>query len=239
MSSPNLRHPEDGQLLLYLDGETGRRHVRGIQCHLEACWQCRSELESLQAAVNECVRYRKQVLIPNVPAPPVAWGSLDFATADAELAGESLTARLGRWLSPRRSTPLRWVLSGAMALALGLVIVRQLRETPNVEAAALLRKAVEISASRPQPVKRLRIVSSRGSLTRMSGGVSIRPAAGEAEIARLFEEYKKTQEQDLKDIKTNARKREDEQEALILASRETLHKLKWALKVKENVKGAQ
>ncbi|KAH7256825.1 hypothetical protein BKA59DRAFT_450893 [Fusarium tricinctum] len=59
------------------------------------------------------------------------------------------------------------------------------------------------------------------------------------EIARMFEEYKKTQEQDLKDIKTNARKREDEQEALILASRETLHKLKWALKVKENVKGAQ
>ncbi|KAF5656110.1 chromosome segregation smc [Fusarium heterosporum] len=59
------------------------------------------------------------------------------------------------------------------------------------------------------------------------------------EIARMFEEYKKTQEQDLKDIKTNARKREDEQEALLQASRETLHKLKWALKVKENVKGAQ
>ncbi|GKU05234.1 chromosome segregation protein smc [Fusarium langsethiae] len=59
------------------------------------------------------------------------------------------------------------------------------------------------------------------------------------EIARKFEEYKKTQEQDLKDIKTNARKREDEQEALILASRETLDKLKWALNVKKNVKGAQ
>jgi hypothetical protein len=56
-----------------------------------------------------------------------------------------------------------------------------------VEAAALLRKAVEVSASRPQPVKRLRIVTSRGTITRMSGGVSIRPAAGEVEIARLFE----------------------------------------------------
>ncbi|RBR23650.1 uncharacterized protein FIESC28_03579 [Fusarium coffeatum] len=59
------------------------------------------------------------------------------------------------------------------------------------------------------------------------------------EIARMFEEYKKTQEQDLKDIKTNARKREDEQEALLLASKETLDKLKWALNVKKNVKGAQ
>ncbi|CEI64054.1 hypothetical protein FVEN_g10865 [Fusarium venenatum] len=59
------------------------------------------------------------------------------------------------------------------------------------------------------------------------------------EIARKFEEYKKTQEQDLKDIKTNARLREDEQEALLLASKETLDKLKWALNVKKNVKGAQ
>lgn len=59
------------------------------------------------------------------------------------------------------------------------------------------------------------------------------------EIARMFEEYKKTQEQDLKDIKKNARDREDEQEALLLASKETLDKLKWALNVKKNVKGAQ
>jgi predicted nucleic acid-binding Zn-ribbon protein len=59
------------------------------------------------------------------------------------------------------------------------------------------------------------------------------------EIARMFEEYKQSQEQGLKDIKTNARKREDEQEALLEASRETLNKLRWALNVKENVKGAQ
>ncbi|KAF4453833.1 chromosome segregation protein smc [Fusarium austroafricanum] len=59
------------------------------------------------------------------------------------------------------------------------------------------------------------------------------------EIARMFEEYKKSQEQGLKGIKTNARLREDEQEALLEASRQTLNKLKWALNVKANVKGAQ
>lgn len=59
------------------------------------------------------------------------------------------------------------------------------------------------------------------------------------EIARMFEEYKKAQEDALKDIKTNARKREDEQERLLEQSREALAKLKWALNVKENVKGAQ
>ena len=87
MSSLSLRHPEDGQLLQYLDGELGRRQSRAIQGHLKACWECRAELEGLQATVNDCVRYRKQVLIPHLPAPPAAWGGLDFARVDAELAG--------------------------------------------------------------------------------------------------------------------------------------------------------
>lgn len=59
------------------------------------------------------------------------------------------------------------------------------------------------------------------------------------EIARLFEEYKTTQEEDLRDIKTNARKRQDEQEKQLEEAREALHKLKWALNVKQTVKGAQ
>ncbi|KAK5990540.1 hypothetical protein PT974_08809 [Cladobotryum mycophilum] len=59
------------------------------------------------------------------------------------------------------------------------------------------------------------------------------------EIARLFEEYKRTQEEDLKDIKVNARKREEEQERLLEESREALDKLRWALNVKKNVKDAQ
>ncbi|KAH6898510.1 hypothetical protein B0T10DRAFT_111718 [Thelonectria olida] len=59
------------------------------------------------------------------------------------------------------------------------------------------------------------------------------------DIARMFEEYKKAQEQSLKDIKIDAKRREDEQERLLEQARETLGNLKWALKVKENVKGAQ
>ncbi|KAK1240819.1 hypothetical protein MKX07_006252 [Trichoderma sp. CBMAI-0711] len=59
------------------------------------------------------------------------------------------------------------------------------------------------------------------------------------EIARLFEEYKKAQEDNLRDIKENARKTEEEQQRILEESRETLNKLRWALKVKENVKGAE
>lgn len=59
------------------------------------------------------------------------------------------------------------------------------------------------------------------------------------EIARLFEEYKRTQEEDLRDIKTNASRRQEEQEKQLGEAREALHKLKWALNVKQNVKDAQ
>lgn len=59
------------------------------------------------------------------------------------------------------------------------------------------------------------------------------------EIAAKFAQYKKTQDDDLHDIKSNARRREDEQERMLTEARDTLHKLKWALNVKNNVEGAQ
>ncbi|KAK3180357.1 mother-specific HO expression [Lecanicillium sp. MT-2017a] len=59
------------------------------------------------------------------------------------------------------------------------------------------------------------------------------------EIARLFAEYKKTQDDDLHNIKSNARRRETEQEKMLEEARDALHKLKWALNVKKNVKGAE
>ncbi|EGX94019.1 hypothetical protein CCM_02290 [Cordyceps militaris CM01] len=59
------------------------------------------------------------------------------------------------------------------------------------------------------------------------------------DMARLFARYKQTQDDDLRHIRTSAKQREDEQEQTLAEAREALHKLKWALNVKNNVKGAQ
>lgn len=59
------------------------------------------------------------------------------------------------------------------------------------------------------------------------------------EISRKFKDYKQLQEDDLRDIKTHARQREEEQERMLKEAKETLDKLRWALNVKQNVKGAQ
>lgn len=59
------------------------------------------------------------------------------------------------------------------------------------------------------------------------------------EIGRQFDKYKQLQDDDLRDIRVNAKAREEEQERILEESREALNKLKWALNVKNNVKGAQ
>ena len=186
MSNLDLRHPEDGLLLRYLDGELPGRKARQVRTHLEACWQCRAAVEELESAIGECVRYRKDVLAPSLPPPPEPWRSLDFERVEAELAVQSWFVRLARFVSPLPHGGLRWALSGAAVLALCFVLVQQLRETPKVEAAALLQKAVRAAQSRPATHQRLRITTRTGQVTRVIG-VAYKPAARENEIARMFD----------------------------------------------------
>jgi chromosome segregation ATPase len=58
------------------------------------------------------------------------------------------------------------------------------------------------------------------------------------DMAAAFEEYKRQQEGLLAGIKEAAAQRELDQERMLAETREVLHKLKWALNVKENVKDA-
>ena len=121
MSKSDLRHPEEGSFLQLPGWRTAAPARSGqVHAHLEACWQCRAELEDLQATVNDCVRYRKQVLGACLPAPPRAWGGLDFAGVDAELERAVVFVRLAAGFR-RGNVRLRWALSGALALALAWI----------------------------------------------------------------------------------------------------------------------
>jgi hypothetical protein len=187
MSSLSLRHPEDGLLLRYLDGELPHRKTRHLRKHLEACWQCRVDVEQLETTVGDCVRYRKAVLSACLPPPPNPWGDLaaEMERIEAALAGESVLAKLARALSPRRNPRLQWALSAAAVLLIGIAVMQQLRQTPAVEAAALLKKAIAASDARPRTGKRVRITTRTRQVTRVIGAAQ--PAAGETEIAQLFQ----------------------------------------------------
>ena len=94
-------HPDGVVLLRYLDGELPARKSRQVRGHLEACWQCRTAVEDLEATVASCVHYRKNVLEAHLPPPPAPWADLSegFAKIDSEVGVESWMARLGRWLA--------------------------------------------------------------------------------------------------------------------------------------------
>src|SRR5262252_666808 len=100
MSSFPGGHPAEDLLLRYLDGESPRE-AESVRHHLEACWQCRAEIEELQKTVADCMRYRKLVLSELLPPPPTPWQDLSrgFARVDTELARQSWPAPLGSWFS--------------------------------------------------------------------------------------------------------------------------------------------
>ena len=74
MSNWQSQHLDDGLALRYLDGELPARKARQVRRHLEACWQCRAEIEALEATVADCMRYRKQVLEAHLPEAAQAVG---------------------------------------------------------------------------------------------------------------------------------------------------------------------
>src|SRR5437763_16002248 len=96
-----LAHPEDGQLLRYLDGELPARKSKQVRGHLEACWQCRTAIEDLEGAIAECVHYRKSVLQVHLPPPPAPWADLTagFDKIDSTVGVDTWVARLGNLLA--------------------------------------------------------------------------------------------------------------------------------------------
>jgi anti-sigma factor RsiW len=154
-------HPDDGMLLRYLDGELPARKARQIRGHLEACWQCRTAAEEMQASIADCVRYRKNVLQQHLPAPPAAWSDLsrEFAAIDAEVGVESWVARLRGLISAPLAAPpaFRWGLSAGAVMLVAAATYYQFHETPAVEAATLLNRAVVLAETHSAPRHAVRV----------------------------------------------------------------------------------
>ncbi|MGB9455557.1 MAG: hypothetical protein WCB12_05920 [Bryobacteraceae bacterium] len=169
MSNWPSGHPDEELLLRSLDGELPARKSRQVRKHLQACWQCRAELESLEATVAECVRYRKQVLAGLLPEAPNAWQKLDrgFDRVDAELAAAPFWKRV-----PRLAPAWQWGVAAAAAAALLIAAIVQFGQAPSVQAASLLRKAVAAASAHQTRVRHISI--------RMRSGLSTRHTVGGA-----------------------------------------------------------
>ena len=175
-------HPGEERLLRFADGELPPRQSAEIRAHLEACWECRAELDTLQTAVAECIHYRKSVLQVHLPPPPSApWPDLTarFRAIDAGIAGESSWWR-SAW--DALSAPKFWVPAVALGLVMTLVVVPWLQVTPTVQAAELLRKAVAVAAESKPRARSLQVRTKTKRILRAAASpADLRP------VAALFE----------------------------------------------------
>jgi len=157
-------HPEDGDLLRYCDGELRARDTERVARHLEACWDCRT--------IGEYVRYRRDVLEPALPQPPLPWKNLrtEFVRMPARrqfprravwLIACAATAGTGVWLykssqpapKPRPAQP-------------AAVVVKPVPAAPVI--AATPSPVVRREAPRPGPEDELRVVAA---LDRIGAGL--------------------------------------------------------------------
>jgi len=177
MSSLGTRHPSDDQLLHFADGEMAAPEREDIRGHLQACWQCRKELDEIERTIGECVRYGQIVLGTCLPSPPEPWfdiyprlTAIDEAQRHQRWMSRVLEPLAAVWRNPRRWIP------AAATIVLIAVAVQQLRRAPSVQAAELLRKAAAAAESRPRTSRRIQIRTRTQYLTRVVGSSGI--AAG-------------------------------------------------------------
>ena len=134
------------------------RKSRQVRGHLEACWQCRTAVEELEAhgrrlrALSQerswkptCRRRRRR--------GPISPKDLPGSTPRWELSRGWRGSGIG---SPRRPRAAGlFPRPPRCCLAAGSVY--QFRETPSVQAATLLQRAVTVAATHPRPARPVRM----------------------------------------------------------------------------------
>ncbi len=172
-------HPAEEQLLRFVDGELPPRQAAAVRDHLEACWNCRTQLEGFQKGIGDYVRCH-EALKAELPAPPRPWTDLRRGME----AEDRALAKAGVRRGPFARVP-RWWLSAAAAVLLGCLAFYRFGVTPAVSAAELLQKAVAAQRSPASEARHLRVRTRARSFTRPA--VYMRDAAAPTDsVGSLF-----------------------------------------------------
>jgi hypothetical protein len=115
MNDDHKTHPQEGDLLLYLDGELAAKQSESIRGHLDACWTCRMHAAGIQAAIVEYARLRENSVLPDPPRP---WKDLTPEFLQAEESADHRPA----W---KRRVGFFFAAAGALAAATWFVLPKQ------------------------------------------------------------------------------------------------------------------
>jgi len=182
------RHLSEDDLMRYADGELPAKESALVRRHLEACWECRTELEEMQKTVGDCIRFRKAVLESYLPPPPAPWFDIrrEFMEVDRQSGHRTFWAAAGEILLAPARRPRQWA-TAIVALAAIFAIVFQFWSTPRVEAAELLRKAVAAAEPGKALERRIRIRTGGREVTRVVGVTRSAMRDALASVDAMFE----------------------------------------------------
>jgi anti-sigma factor RsiW len=163
---PQEAHPDQSDLLRWIDGELASRDARDVERHVEACWDCRAQVEELKLTVAECVRYRKEFLSEAMPEPPQPWANIYTAFARADAQDTPQRTGLLQYIRGTGSS-LRWtvgVTTAALAVAGALYFggtpsKKALPPVNSVQEPQILRNGAESGAASQEVPPRLAVPS--------------------------------------------------------------------------------
>lgn len=132
MNRPRL-HPSDKDLLLFADGELGKRQAAAIERHLASCWPCRALLAETENAINDFVTLRRKLLSRRLEDSAFPSGRTSRAMLGARLAqvqqSDSARGRRNLWRAlrlPALSWRPLWTAGSLVALVLVLLLIEPL-----------------------------------------------------------------------------------------------------------------
>ncbi len=143
MSSPTPQHPDEADLLRLLDGDLSDQDARKLQSHLESCWHCRKERNEMQAAIDEFVRYREHVLLPQMPEPPRNWPDLRLRCESLDQSRTPAAAR--NWTV--------WRIAAASLVGMAVLAAFIIREYSTVKVEIPKAKTTTEQPPRPKVIQ--------------------------------------------------------------------------------------
>ncbi len=131
-------HPSEKDLLLFADGELGKRAAAQVERHLASCWDCRARLAQTESTITEFVTLRRKLLDHRIEGTDFQSGRSARALFAARMEEAIRTSRVPfgqvvrRALWPVVNRPM-WV-AGTLAVILAFLLVFEPLMAPSVSA---------------------------------------------------------------------------------------------------------
>lgn len=140
--------------------DLGPRRARAVRTHLEACPDCRRELEAFRAALEEAKAEARREAVPE-------WGGGEWRALMARVADPAGERRPAESGAGRRLPRPRWAAASALGAVIGLAVLTFLFRAPvpgPERTTANAGLSLEAAAPREQDVVSVTMVSPETGL---------------------------------------------------------------------------